>query len=73
MLQAEQIDELVCLISLLDRQSLLHQLLDFRADFPVDFTEEFLAAQTTDRLKHLLLALCVQCQHLPALSEPTPV
>ena len=70
MMQPEQVEDLVCLISSLDRPSVVHQLLEFHAHFPVDFTEEFLNAQTTERLRHLLFALCVQCQHLPDVPEP---
>ncbi|HZL34813.1 MAG TPA: hypothetical protein VFC78_05845 [Tepidisphaeraceae bacterium] len=63
MFQSEQVEELVCLISALDRPALTGQILEFHAAFPIDFTREFLAVQTTERLRHLLFALCMQCQH----------
>ena len=72
MLQSEQVEELVCLISALDRAALTHQILEFHAAFPIDFTNEFLAAQSTERLRHLLFALCMQCQHgLAAAADMT--
>ena len=70
MLHSEQVEELVCLISSLDRPALTRQLLDFSGNFPVDFTPEFVAAQSTERLQHLLFALCMQCQYIPDM--PTP-
>jgi hypothetical protein len=70
MLQSEQVEELVCLISSLDRPALTHQLLQFTGSFPVDFTPEFLSAQSVERLQHLLFALCMQCQHIPDVPIP---
>ena len=65
MLQSDQVEDLVCLISSLDRHALVHQLLEFAGDFPVDFTPSFLDGQDVERLRHLLFALCMQCQHIP--------
>ena len=69
-MQSEQVEELVCLISSLDRAALMHQLLEFSGNFPVDFTPEFLDTQSTERLGHLLFALCVQSQHIPEMLTP---
>ncbi|MDB5175112.1 MAG: hypothetical protein JWO87_4007 [Phycisphaerales bacterium] len=71
MLQADQVEELVCVISALDRAALAHQILEFRAAFPVDFTPEFLDSQSVERLRHLLFAMCVQAQHMPGLAAAT--
>ncbi|MDB5357949.1 MAG: hypothetical protein JWN24_4402 [Phycisphaerales bacterium] len=68
MLQSDQVEELVCLIAALDRAAIVHQILEFRATFPVDFTPEFLDSQTVERLRHLLFAMCVQAQHMPGLA-----
>jgi hypothetical protein len=68
-MQSEQVEELMCLISSLDRRALTHQLLQFTGNFPVDFTPAFLAVQSTERLQHLLFALCVQCQYVPDIAE----
>jgi hypothetical protein len=67
MLQAEQVEELICLVSVLDRTTLIRQFSEFPARFPVDFTPAFLEKLPLDRVRHLFLALCLQCQHLPAL------
>ena len=64
--QSETVEELVCLISSMDRPALTRQLLEFHAAFPIDFTPEFLREQTDERLRHLLFALCIQSQHVPA-------
>ncbi|HZK81550.1 MAG TPA: hypothetical protein VFC46_10795 [Humisphaera sp.] len=71
MLECDQVEELVCLISSFDRQTVTRHLVDFHAEFPVDFTPEFLASQSVERLRHLLFALCMQCHHvldLPAMA-----
>jgi len=36
MLEAQQVEELICLVSALDRESLTRQFLSFRGNFPVD-------------------------------------
>ncbi len=68
MMHPDQIEELICLISSLDRPTLIHQLLEFQADFPVDFSGKFLDGQTVERLRHLLFALCVQSRQMPDFS-----
>jgi hypothetical protein len=42
MLEAQQVEELICLVSAMDRQTLVRHFRDYRANFPVDFTDEFL-------------------------------
>ena len=69
MLQTHQIEELICLVSALDRESLVRQFLSYRATFPVDFTEDFLNALDLDRLRHIFMALCLQSQRLPDAAE----
>lgn len=60
MWQAEQVEELISVVSALDRDSLVTQLRDFKGTFPVDFTRDFLEQQNLDRLRHIFLALCLQ-------------
>ncbi len=67
MLQPEQVEELICLVSSLDRHALVRQFQEFDANFPVDFTPEFLQQIELDRLRHIFVALCLQCQHVPDL------
>ena len=67
MLQPEQVEELICLVSSLDRPALVRQFREFRASFPIDFTPEFLATTDVERLRHILVALCLQCQQMPAV------
>lgn len=68
MLEAQQIEELICLVSALDRPALVHQFLNFRGNFPVDFTPAFLEGLPVERLRHIFLALCLQNQKLPEQS-----
>jgi hypothetical protein len=69
MLAPEQVEELICLVAALDRPALIAQFREFDAGFPVDFTPEFLEATDLDRLRHIFVALCLQCQHVPDLEE----
>jgi hypothetical protein len=68
MLQSEQIEQLVCLVSSLDRPALVRQLQQFEANFPIDFTPEFLNDTSLERLRHIFLALCLQCQQIPEIA-----
>ena len=65
MLQSNQIEELICLVSVLDREALVRQFLSYQATFPVDFTPDFLNSTPLERLRHIFLAMCLQCQRVP--------
>ncbi len=65
MLHSDQVEELVCLIAVMDRPSLARSIRSYDAPFPIDFTPEFLASVSLERLRHIFLALCLQCQKLP--------
>ena len=60
MLESHQIEQLIGTISAMSRPALTEQITRFRAPFPVDFTREYLDKQHTDRLRHILVALCIQ-------------
>ncbi len=66
MLQSHQVEQLICLVSSLDRDAIKNQFENYPSGFPVDFTEDFLASQPLDRLKHIFVALCLQNQRMPA-------
>jgi hypothetical protein len=70
MLQSHQVEQLICLVSSLDRAALKRQFQSFPSGFPVDFSEEFLANQPLERLKHIFVALCLQNQRMPAMPSP---
>ncbi|MBC8106488.1 MAG: hypothetical protein H7Z14_07860 [Anaerolineae bacterium] len=67
MLQAQQVEELVNLITSMSRELVIDQFRSYRASFPVDFTREYLEAQDIEQLRHLFLALCLQSQRMPEL------
>ena len=69
MLQGEQIEELICLVSAMDRPTLVQQFRQYRASFPLDFTNEFLDTAPIDRLRHIFIAVCLQSQHLPEVAQ----
>jgi len=69
MLESQQVEELICLVSAMDRPTLVGQFRAFRASFPVDFTDQFLETTPVERLRHIYVALCLQCQHVPAMEE----
>ena len=65
MLANEQVEELICVVSNLDRDELVRQFHAYPSPFPIDFTEEFLQKTPLERLKHIFVALCLQNQRLP--------
>ncbi len=67
MSQSDQVEQLIKLVSGMDKPTLLRQLQLFPASFPLDFTPEFLDRQPVDRLRHLFLAVCLQSKRLPEL------
>jgi hypothetical protein len=69
MLQPQQVEELICLVSSLDRSALVRNFTNFRGSFPLDFTPEFLQTTDLDRLRHIFVAVCLQCQQMPASVE----
>jgi hypothetical protein len=71
MLAAEQVEQLICLVSTLDRPALLKQFANFPSRFPVDFTPEFLNGLSLEQIQHIFLALCLQCQRFPRLEGQT--
>ena len=65
MLQADQIEELVTLVSTMDRSTLEAHFRAYPANFPIDFTPDFFAQTPLERLRHIFLALCLQTQRMP--------
>jgi hypothetical protein len=52
----ETVDSYVTRIAEMERGELIREILTFRCTFPLDFTREYLAAQTADQLRHILMA-----------------
>lgn len=69
MLQSNQIDELLCVVSTLDRATLVQQFRCYRATFPLDFSQEFLETAPLERLQHIFVAICLQSQQMPELGH----
>lgn len=65
MLKHEQIDELIQVISHLDRDELVRQFHVYPAPFPIDFTDDFLRSQPVEKLRHVLFGLCMHVGRLP--------
>ena len=65
MLQSTQIEDLITLVSSLDRDALVEQFHAYHGNFPVDFTPEFLDRLPLDKLRHIFVAMCLQNQRLP--------
>lgn len=70
MLACDPVEELICFVAALDRPALVRQIQDYRASFPLDFTDDFLEAVPLDRLRHIFVALCLQQQHVPEITMP---
>ena len=69
MLQPEQVEELICLVAALDRPTIVRHIQNYRASFPVDFTPDFLETASLEHLRHIFVAMCLHCQHVPDLTE----
>jgi hypothetical protein len=70
MLMPTQIEELIDLVTSLDRPGLLRQFEQYETTFPLDFTPEFLNSAPLERLKHIFVAVCLQSKRMPGeLSE----
>lgn len=65
MLAPEQLDELMNRIQSMDRDELIRQFRDYRAPFPIDFTDDFLKQQSIEKLRHVFAGLCIHCGRLP--------
>ena len=72
MLQSHQVEELMCLVSALDRDALVRQFKTYRAAFPIDFTSDFLEHEPLDRLRHIFVAMCLQHQRMPEVDYTSP-
>ena len=56
------LDSALVEIAEMDRGDLIQQLKNFDAPFPIDFTADFLATQSLDRLRHIFAGLVMQCR-----------
>ncbi len=65
MLEPQQLESLIRIVSSLDRPALVDRLLSFDGAFPIDFTDEYLQQLSIDRLRHILVAVCLQAGQLP--------
>ncbi len=65
MLTEAEVEQAITRIAAMGAPALQDALRQYRADFPLDLTDEFLAEQDPDRLKHLLAAVCLHCGHVP--------
>ena len=58
------IEELIRRIHTLDRECCKAALLDMKQP-TLDFTESYLNQMSTDRLRHVLMAACLQARKMP--------
>jgi hypothetical protein len=65
MLQTQQVEQLIQIVSSLDKPALVRQFQRYPASFPIDFTADFLDHQPLERLRHLFVAICLQSQKMP--------
>ena len=71
MLPAEQVEELIGLLASWDHPTLVTRFRQFRSNFPIDCSDEFLFSLDADRLRHIFLALCLQNKRLPETVAPS--
>lgn len=56
------INELLVTVAELDRPELVELLREVPCRFPVDFTDEYLNTLSLDRLRHVVVAVCLQAR-----------
>lgn len=62
MTSSEEYEAIAREVCTLDRSALIDRLTHFDSQLPLDFSEEFLAASPTDRLRHILVAALWRCR-----------
>jgi len=60
-----EVEELILMVSGLDKAALIAQFRAYPASFPVDFTADFLDRQPLERLRHLFVAVSLQSKRMP--------
>jgi hypothetical protein len=73
MLHSTQIEELITVVSSLDKDALVRQFQQYPASFPIDFSPDFLDRQPLERLRHIFVAVCLQSQRMPELEAQEAV
>lgn len=56
MVTDDRIEDVITRVCLLDKEGMKAEIRGFHGRFKLDFTEEYLEAQTVDRLRHILVA-----------------
>jgi hypothetical protein len=72
MLQPQQVEDLIVLVSSLDKPALMRQFSEYPSSFPIDFTPDFLDRQPLERLRHLFVAVCLQTKQMPLGPQTGP-
>ncbi len=62
---ARQVEELIQRITSMDRPGLIDHLRGLRVGFTVDFSDDYLASLTTERLQHVVFAASIQQERKP--------
>jgi hypothetical protein len=65
-METQQIEQLITMVSVMDRDALKGRFFAFHGSFPVDLSEDFLDRLPLDHLRHIFVALCIQNNRLPA-------
>ena len=67
MLMPGQVEELIELTASLDRAGLIRAFDTYQANFPLDFSSDFLNQVPLERLRHIFVAVCLQTQRMPGV------
>ena len=63
-MDTEEAEDLVCRVAAMGQEELIALLESMRCPFELDFTEEYLASLTLDRLRHVVLAAALHRSHV---------
>ena len=66
-IRSDELNQTLVAIASMDRDELIEQFHNYPAPFPIDFTDEFLRAQSLDKLRHVFAGLVMHCRVAPQL------
>lgn len=65
-----EIDSVLTKVAVMDRRELLQQIRAFNHPFRLDFSDDYMAGQGTERLRHILMAAYLQQKRHACTLEP---
>ncbi len=65
MLTPQTTEQVLRVVERMDRKQIIEQMRKCPARFPIDLTDQWLQTQPIEELRHVLAAICIQCEVMP--------